>query len=353
MTPAPSSARASRSRRRAGGRSGRIAVLLVLLALAAAGCGGGGGELGVGCFTGDAVPAPARRAVQAAASTLFGHARQGEWQAIYDAAAAPARQGKTAAQLTAPMVRVSQAVGFPAELRTETLSLVRFGPDFPFSSHVECAVKGTDDPLTLILTDQPVQASLVQTGEVGGDRFYFSTLWFREDGDWKLASFFAKPATLYGKDWQAWRDEAAKEYEADRLRNAALLYNAAIDLAVPAAWEKPPAILELQRRQRRISVEHLPSGRLDAWPVDADSVQVRSVNYMIQPQAMGILVQYQARAAIADSTAQAALAERIRDYVARTFPEYARVFGSLTLLAYDPADPQKSWHRTYPLGGSR
>jgi hypothetical protein len=327
-----------------------LAAVLLAAAVAVGGCGRGETTLAAGCYAGNRVPGAIRNTIEQASQDFFARARRGEWHAIYENAASDARKGATEGRFTAPLARVVESRGFPADLKTESLRVVRFGEGFPYTSHVSCPSPGEEDPTTLILTDRPVQASLIQTGERGGERFYYSTLWFREGGQWKLAAFFSKPATIDGKGWRVYEREAGKQRLASHLRNAALLYNVAIDLSVPAAWVKPGAVTSLQRQQHRISVEGLPSGRVLPWFAPSDTFLVRTVGYTIQPSGLGLIVQYPVRASIADTAAQAAYADRMLNYMRQAFPEYREEFHTITFLGYDPKDQQKTWSRTQPLG---
>jgi hypothetical protein len=330
-----------------------LAAVLLFGVVALGGCGGRRTVLATGCSTGDQVPAAVRAAIERAAGDFYDRARRGEWHAIYENVAPAVRTGTTEDRFTTPLTRVTERGGFPSELHTESLRVVKFGDGFPYTPHVSCPTPGEDDPTTLLLTRFPVQASLVQTGMQGGERFYYSTLWFQTDGGWKLATFFTKPATIAGRDWRAYDQEAGAQKLAQNLRNAALLYNVAIDLSVPAAWVKPGAVEELQRRQRRISVEGLPSGRIMPWFDPPDTFLVRSVGYTIQPSGLGLIVQYPVRASIADTVAQAAYADRMAAYMRRAFPEYKAEFQTLTLLGYEPKDQSLTWSRTQPLAETR
>jgi hypothetical protein len=191
---------------------------------------------------------------------------------------------------------------------------------------------------------------VVQVGETAGEQFYFSTMWFYEDGAWRLAAFFAKPGSIGGADWTAFAESAAAERLAKRDRNAALLYNVAIDLSVPAAWMKPAAVAELQRQQRRIRVSNLPRGSADVWRVaEADSFSVLFVEYTVQSDDLGLVVTYAARHALSDSVAVAEDTDRLAAFIRREFPEYGKVFPTVTIRALDTVLKDRSWFRVYPL----
>ncbi len=335
---------------------GRRALLLVLGmgaaaagVLLAAGCGPRA-RLQDGCNRGDEVPRQVREQVLSAAEAFYTRLHAGDWKAIYENAAGAVQRQRSPQEFIGPIARVAGQLGVPGNLATQSLDVIRFGPNFPHAARVSCTAAGDARPTVYLLTDHPLQASLVQTGEQAGETFYYSTLWYGgDDGTWKLAAFFAKPATVYGKDWKGYESEASDQKLAAHLRNAALLYNVAIDLAVPAAWVKPASVDELQREQRRISVDRLPGGRVDAWPAPPDTFKVFTVGYTIREGGLGLIFRYQTPAAPADSAAQAAYGKKLLAYIEREFPEYPAVFHSVTLQAASPGDRKLQWYGTYPL----
>jgi hypothetical protein len=323
---------------------------VLTLAFLAAGCRSGPSlDLPEGCATGESVPPGIRESVEAAAGEFYARARKGDWEAIYKGAATVVRTQRTQEAFVSPISRAFRELGFPDVLHREALSVVKFGPGFPHRTRVECAIPGEATPLTLILTDFPLQASLVKRGNLGSEELYFSTLWHREGSDWKLAGFFAKPATLLGKDWKAYEEAASAQRSAGNKRNAALLYNVAIDLVVPNAWTKPGEVESLKDEQSRISVDYLPKGKPELWPASPDSFRVHQVAYGLAQGALCVLLRYEAPAALADTAAQSIQGERLRRYVEESFPEYLEVFRYLALVAFLPQNPEQTWSRLYPL----
>lgn len=320
-----------------------IAVWLAV----AAGLWGCGTRIPEGCSTGDAVPSGVRRGVVKAAGLLYDRVRSGKWQEIYTEAAKAVREEQTPQEFLPPLAQVAGMVGVPEDLTVRQIALVHF--EGPALSHVECTEEGEANPITFLLTDFPTQASLVQAGEVGGETYLYSTLWYREDGDWRLASFYLKPGTWDGKDWRAYAKEASDQRLAGHSRNAALLYNVVLDLLVPNIWTQPPNLEEIRREQGRINVTHLPVGRVDPWPAGADTFQVQTMGYTFIPKDLALLVRYVAQGAVDDTTAQKAYADRLASYIRENFPEYAEVFGAYSLVAVDAHDPKRTWNRLYPV----
>ena len=321
----------------------------MMLGLWSWGCGPkAGSELPEGCATGDAVPATVRADLEAAAQGFYDRVRSRDWKGIYENAASAARL-KGPAEFIDPLTRPFQELGVPAQTETDAVAVVKFGPKFPHAVRVTCG--DSERPLRLILTEAPLQASLVQRSPVGNEQFFYSTLWHGEEGTWRLASLFVKPATLMGKDWQAYRDQAAAQNEAGNKRNAALLYNTAIDLVLPNAWTEPPEVKELERDQSRISVSDLP--KHDApitWnATPSDSFRVHAVSYGVVQNDLCLLVRYEANAALSDTIALNRAGDLVQRYVETTFPEYPQVFRRLALEAFDPQHPEAAWTRINPL----
>lgn len=332
----------------------RSVLVLCLASLAAAGCGKkepGSAALPDGCYTGDAVPADVKAEVLAAAETFYGRLREQKLQEIYDNAAAAVRQKEPAKEFLQAIVRAATVVGVPRNAELHAIQLVKFGPGLAYAERLTCASADTGGTTILMLGRQPEQASLVQTAPTGGETIYFSTLWIREEGEWRLGTFFAKPATLYGKDWREYEQEAKAQNEKKHLRNSALLYNVAIDLAVAAPWVKPPEIDHLQRDQRRLQVEYLPAGgsSMDVWGAAPDSFVVNKVAYAARSDGLGLIVSYLAQGDIADSTFQDTRARELVKFIREHFPEYLEVFQSVSIQAFDYEDRDKTWFQSYPL----
>jgi hypothetical protein len=329
---------------------GRAGVALVALAATVGfmGCGSRSGDIPEGCVQGDQVPMAERDALLAASRQFYEQARGGAWKDIYDQAAAGLKEKQTESEFSGPLSRVLQEIGVPERRSTVATLVIRFGPGYPYRTEVQCAAAGEGLAPTLLLDENPpIQASLVETAEALGDRFYFSTLWHREGNAWRLAGFFVKPATLLGKTSGDYERTAGEERLAGNVRNAALLYNVAIDLAVPNAWTRPGEVEALERKQRRLSVSQLPVGQVEVWPAPPDSFRVSRVQYGVLRSGLALRVQYVPEGSLADTTALVPQADRLFRYVARTFPEYPRVFNRVALEAVDPGG--RTWTRLYPL----
>jgi hypothetical protein len=299
---------------------------------------------------GNAVPESVRRDLEDGARELYARIRAAEWQAIYDSSSSRLQRDLTPQEFLTPIAQAAQQVGIPETFRLAEIFLIRFDEEFPPQTRVMCQPEGGGAPHELIVTDFPTQATLIQRGKMGNEEFFFSTLWHNEEGTWKLAGFFSKPASWDGKDWEQWADEANRERLADNRRNAALLLNVAIDLVVPCAWVKPSEVTTLQRQQQRINVSDLPVEAPDFWPSDPDTFKILRVGYNLVRNGLGLLFQYQASVAVEDSLAQIAYADLLFDYIRTTFPEYEEVFRGCSLLAIDPTDAQKTFRREYAFG---
>lgn len=327
----------------------QILVLALVSTLSVLGCSGGGSsaELGPGAYVDEHVPDSVREALEDAAEGFYATVRAGDPQTILNQVAYAARPQMKPEEFIGSVQRIATIFGMPDDPSTDSVALVKFGPGFAHSSRVRAPVEGVDDDAELLLTDYPDQASLVQTASVGGEKAYFSTLWFYEEAEWRLASFFAKPATMVARGWREYSEEAASQRLAKNTRNAALLYNLAIDLAVPAAWIKPAAVAELQRAQKRIMVSNMPTGKPEVWGGGAapDSFTVARVGYGWIPEGLTVRVQYEATGA--DSVAEAPRSELLRDFVLTTFPEYREVFQGMTVVAVRPEEGSQVLARTF------
>jgi hypothetical protein len=331
------------------GRGGMRANWLLLSSFILAFYGCFGGQIREGCATDDDVPPEVKKDLVAAAGTFYDRIRRGEWETIFETASTVIREEQSPQQFLAPLAQVAQAAGIAESMTVDQVSVVRFGQRYLPRTYVECTIEGEEFPLVLIMTDYPVQASLVQKGKVGREEFYFSTLWHQEGDEWKIAGFFSKPATWVGKGWKEYSDQAAEQRLAKNVRNAALLYNLAMDLLVPGAWIQPPELALLQRRQSRLTVANLPINIIDLWPDPPDTFRVVRISYALLPGHLGLLIRYQAEGSVADPVAQEDYASRLLRFVRLNFPEYQEAFSVYSLLAVDPEDPQRSWNQMYPM----
>jgi hypothetical protein len=290
-----------------------------------------------------------RAEIQAASESVFALLARGAWEEVYAGTASEVRAGSKPEAFLTPLQRALAQIGFPKERETVSLSVVRFGAEFPPTSPVPCGVEGKEDPRRLLLGSYPTQASLVERATLGNEEFFFSTLWHLEDGAWRLAAFFAKPATFQGKDWQEYAEEAAGERLAERVRNSALLYNLAIDLVLPNGWTQPSDLRELQRKQGRLRVSSIPTRTPEVWAAAADTFHVFSLTYGVGRQRPGLVVRHLATASIGDTTTQRRTADHLFSYVETKFPEYEEVFDLVTIIAVDSTSGEV-WFKAYPLG---
>jgi hypothetical protein len=194
-----------------------------------------------------------------------------------------------------------------------------------------------------MVTDQPFQAYLIQSAVVSGTTYNFASIWFHEDGRWKLATFGAKPRVQLGHDWQHWLTEARTQKEKGNEKNAALLYNMAMDLLVPAPWVRPALLDTLQKEQRRIRTDNLPAGRRLRW-VASDSTVFHPymVSYEVTEQGLAVKFQYEVPEPV-DTTQVARQAPSLAGFVRTTFPEYSEVFSSIILEGTTPVEHQPVW----------
>ena len=327
----------------------RLFVFMVMTLLVLTGCARKGAmDVPEGCSSGDDVPKAVQTGLESAAQELYERARRNDWNGIYESAAEEVQKQGSKRDFYAPITRTFRELGVPSQAQTQSIVVVKFGSKFKSVPKVACG--DPERPLHLIVSEAPLQASLVQKVQVGPEQFYFSTLWYGENGLWRFAALFAKPATLQGRDWRSFEQQAASENKAGNKRNAALLYNAAIDLVLPNAWTEPPEVKDLEHEQKRISVSDLPKQNAAVtWYVPPDSVRVHSIAYGMHQNELVLVVSYETLSALSDTVAQARDADRLRAYINENFPEYEKVFQILAVEAFDPRNKEPSWNKLGPL----
>lgn len=331
-------------------RTGLSWIAVILLNLVLAGCGGDRPMvLTEGCYSGDRIPAGVWDSLQTSIDAYYARVRAGRWEEIYANVATSVQEQRTPQEFLTPLVGFVQQFGLPDDLKHVSTTVVRFGSSFPHTIPLECATGENSPPFNLLLLDYPTQASVVHLGDLGKDSFYISSLWYLENEVWKMAGFFSKPATMIGKGWEEYAEWAAAERLANNRRNAALLYNIAIDLVLPNAWTQPAELNGLKRRQGRLNVTQLPVGTPEPWPAETDTFSVFSTAYALIADELGILFGYETLAPLSDSTAVGAYSDQLSRYIRAGFPEYEEVFDKLVLRAVNPEDREQYTTHIYSL----
>lgn len=332
-----------------------LQVSSVCLFLLVMGCGGGGDvDLGPGTYTDGQVPSGAVKSLEGAAATLYERIQAGDWDAIYLESSSLVQERLSRTQFVTPLLMLTERLGSPTSPSLSEVNIVHFGEGFPHVPRVPCPVDGAEDPRRLLLGPHPYQASLVHIDEVGTEQFFFSSIWHREEGEWRLATYFVKPASVSGMNWSEAQAAADRERVDEHSRNAALLYNLAIDLAYPNGWTIPEVFDGLRRRQDRIRVDYLPNGsERDTWPYGGGKTfRVNWVNYTIYDGDLAVAFNYVPRVDLADSLAQAAYAETFFEFVEEKFPEYPALFPAAVLQAADTTGAV-AYQRVFSWGESR
>gem|GEM_PF-625576 len=329
--------------RRVAGRGGLALVLLVPGLLAGSGCGR---SLPAGCSYGDEVPGKVRKGIVEAADTLYDRIRKGDAEGIFASTAEPVRSQSDVKGFVTPIAKTYFRFGLPETLTTHALYVIHLVPGVPVEYPIVCGPP--ERQVELRLSRYPDQASLTQWGEIRGETFQVSTLWWLEEGEWHLGSFTMKPVTLYGKSIAEYETIARTQKEKGNLRNAALLYNLVLDLTVPNGWTKPPGVDALEAAQREIVTTALPSNRLDIWHVGDRAYRVYKVEYRLGREGLDLAVNYEVEDAT-DTLTVAAEQPPLLDYLRSEFPEYPEVFKTVTLRAAQKGELNLGWFRTYPL----
>jgi hypothetical protein len=328
----------------------RLLLPLVLLVTLLSGCGS---SERAGCLCDGNIPDAEVQELERAAAGVYELARSGDTTRLFANAAESMKARGGSPETFGPMVGFLGGLEPFPTFETHSISVVHFGEKFPHVPRIQCPVPGEQWPQVLLLDPLPVvQASLVQTGPLRGETVYLSTLWHGERGMWKLAAASIRRATGGGKDWKHYDELAAEERLHNRTRNAALLYNLAIQLVLPNPWTQPPALRDLQRRQARLSVSHLPKGTIEEWPADRDTFRVRKATpiFLDPGEGLALLFEYPPVTAAADSVGRRAHARRLFEYIREEFPEYAEVFREVVLQT-EATGEGGPFQETFPLSG--
>lgn len=303
-----------------------------------------------GCYLNQSVPGSSRRGVEKAADEFYRQLRSGKYEEAYMAAASQLRQRVDKQQVAMTWTSIAEILTVPEEMTTVEIALVAVAAGDRGPREMTCTdPSDSSASRQMMATDQPLQAYLIQTGRVNGTTYNFASVWFHEERKWRLATFGTKPRTVADHDWAWWGNLALAQKNSGNSRNAALLYNLAMDLLVPAPWVRPPALDRLQAEQRKVYAENLPNNRKERW-VTLDDTEFFPFlsNCDIVPGGVGVRFTYEVPVD-ADSVRVAAEAPKLADFVRTTFPEYAEVFQLVRLEAVRTGDRAPVWYGDFPL----
>ena len=332
-------------------RSGlRTALLAVVTALALLpGCSRAP-RFAPGCYLNSAVPPRTRRAVESAADRFYALLRATSYDQAWTEGAAQLRSKVEKEQVSSAWSSIAEILTIPMQMTTEEVAVISIAEGSRGPQELKCADPAdTTGGRRMVVTDQPLQAYLVQSGVSRGTRYNFASIWFFEEGRWKVASFGAQARELMGHDWNYYLDLARREKEEHRDRNAAILYNLAIDLLVPAPWIRPDMLTVLQREQKKLHPENLPNNRKERW-VASDSTEFWPYRSGYEPVPGGLAVKFYYEVPVPiDSARVLRDAPKLAEFVRTTFPEYARVFQEVKVEAVTPVDHRPVWAGRFPL----
>lgn len=303
-----------------------------------------------GCYLNDAVKAPTRRDVEAAAERFYGLLRARHYEDAYAEAADQLRTRVAKNDIAQAWTGIAEILTIPDKVTTEEIAVAVFPEGTRGPQEVQCVDPSEPEGgRKMMATDQPFQAYLVQSAQVGDNTYNFGSVWFFEKGKWRLATFGAKPRKMLGKDWRHYLEVARAELAKGNERNAALLYNLTMDLLVPAPWVRPDKLDEIAKEQRTIIVENLPAGRRLEWvATDGTVFNPYLISYDVTTEGLALRLFYEIPQPI-DTTAVAAQAPTLARFVRGEFPEYQEIFSTMVLEAVAPVTHEPVWSGTFPF----
>jgi len=320
-------------------------LLVVVLAILVAGCSKGL-KYKPGCYLGDTIHPADRANIEQAAARFYQLLRSFSYDTAYDEASPQLQRLYPRDQLTSIWASINETLTIPDHLDLEDMALVAIREGARGPQSVPCIGADSAAARTMSATDQPYQAYLVESGAVGNNVYTYASVWYYEDGVWKMASFGAKPKIQNGHDWTWYRDLSREQKELGNRRNAALLLNMAMDLLIPAPWIRPEEVRRLEKEQHAIAVVELPVGRPLDW-VARDSTVFHP--YLVQPHVTenGFGLTFAYEVTNTDTAAVRANAPKLASFIKTTFPEYKDLFRDLTLEAYTKPDHRPVWRSEF------
>jgi hypothetical protein len=329
-------------------RFGRV-FLLSCSALLLAACSGAP-KFEPGCYLNGGVPRAVRRAVEASADRFYAQLRAGQYEAAWSEGATQLRNRVNKTDVALAWTQIAQILSIPDGLVTEEVAVVAVASGSRGPRELACSDPA--DPGSsrrMVATDQPLQAYLIQTGVVRNVMYNFASVWFYEEGRWRVATFGTKPRKTLGHDWEHWAAVAREQRDKKQLRNSALLYNLAMDLLVPAPWVRPDDLDVLIGEQRKLNVENLPNNRKERW-VATDGTEFFPFRSSLTPIGNGLAVKFHYEVpADADSAEVVRQAPKLADFVRTTFPEYAEIFAEVHVEAVTAGDRRSVYAGEFPL----
>ena len=335
-----------------------LAVGLVLAAVLA-GCDASPGYK-PGCYMNSAVRPDTKARLEAGADRFYGLLRAHLYDAAFDEASEQLRAHDSRDRMTDAWAHMAEVLSIPNGLKTEEIVVAVFPKETRGPQQLDCA--DPSDPTgnrKLLTTDQPYQAYLIQTGQVAGQTYNFGSVWFFENGKlpgqgvWRLSSVGVRPRLALGRDWSYWHEQAMEQKAKGNARNAALLYNLAMDLVVPAPWVRPAGLDSLIAEQRKIHANDLPFGRVLHWK-HSSGVEFEPYLASAEIGANGLIfmLNYEVPAS-ADTALVEQQAPLLADFIRTTFPEYPEVFHEMGLQAMTRTDHVPVWGGFFPFKAGR
>jgi hypothetical protein len=324
-------------------------LLLLAAAILIPGCSRGP-HFKPGCYLNRAVDAGTRRQLEAAAERFYDLVRSGKYEEAWSEASKQFQTRMDREQAAQVWTSMVQTLTIPRDLATNEVAVAVFPPGTRGPQELQCSDPAdTTGGRRMLTTDQPIQGYLIQSAQRGSTVFNYASIWFYEGGAWRLGAAGAKPNTFMGRDWRYYRQLAQDQKARDNQRNAALLYNVAMDLLVPAPWVRPDQLEQLEREQKKVVANDLPRGRPRDW-VAADSTVFHpyQIGYDITAQGFALKLSYEVPAD-ADTARVAQQAPRLAEFIRASFPEFGEVFSTIWLRATTEVDHQPVWEGTFPV----
>ncbi len=325
------------------------AVLAILLLPAVPGCSKKP-DYAPGCYLESAIQSSDRARIDAAARRFLGLLRAYDYNTAFEESSAQLKARFPRDQIQSIWASVAETLTIPGDLALDDIVLVVVAEGARGPQQVTC-VDAADSQAgrRMSATDQPYQAYLVHSGVVGANTYTFASVWFLEEGNWRLATFGAKAKLQGGRDWTYYRDLALEQREKGNDRNAVLLLNMAMDLVIPAPWIRPDEVGRMEKIQKSITVYEVPLGRPLSWEAKDGTL---FHPYLVTPEVSeggGMALRFAYEVETPDTAEVVAAAPKLADFIRVTFPEYAEIFRDLILEAYTKPDHQPVWRSEFSL----
>ena len=305
-----------------------VAVVVLLFAPPAA------GEV---CSTGAEIDAATRSAIERTARRYFGYAASGDVFRLRENAIAGLASSFGGVEAVVIDQKTNLAAAQPALRATYVLDAPGNAPIA--RAEFFCGVWKTPQFAAFVLTNLPPgrYALVMQETNTPGGEYAVSMVLREEQGAWKLAGYYSRPAQVGGKNADWFLNKAREFKSKGQNHNAWFYYAMAWQVSAPVDFMSTPRLDKMSEEMYAIRPKDLPgSGPVDLPATGGKTYKISHMSALPVKGELHLLVRYQTSDV---SNTQKTFDDNvavIKALVAR-YPEYREAFAGVVARAVEPS----------------